>query len=152
MLIKTHLAITAFAVLAFISSAEHKLVFSLVAMASAFIPDIDSRFSVIGRPKIARILQFFTKHRGITHSFTFLLMASVPLALFFPVIALPFFLGYGLHLFADSLTKDGIIPFYPYRKKSSWIIRTGGRTEAALFVFFIIGSLFLIVGKIGGLF
>jgi len=148
MLIKTHLLITLFFVLLFLSAVEQKLIFVVVALIATFIPDVDSRFSTFGRPKIARLLQFFTRHRGITHSFTFLFLITFFLVLFFPVIALPFFLGYGLHLFADSFTVDGITPFHPFRKKSKGRIRTGGKSEVGVLVFFIIADLLLIVGKI----
>lgn len=54
------------------------------------------------------------------------LVITLFFALFFPVISLPFFLGYSLHLFADSFTIQGIKPFYPIKKVSSWKIKTGG--------------------------
>ncbi len=118
MLIKTHLSITIFFILFFINSVEHKLVFVVVALIATYLPDVDSRYSTLGRKKINRILQWFTKHRGMIHSFSFLLTITLFLVLFVPVVALGFFLGYGLHLFADSFTKDGIKPFYPWKKRS----------------------------------
>ena len=148
MLIRTHLAITSFFVLLFISYVEHKWAFVLVAFIATFIPDIDSKFSSLGKKKTFRILQFFIKHRGIFHSFTFLLLITFLWVLFFPIIALGFFLGYGLHLLADSFTVQGIKPFYPYKKKSSWKIRTGGRMEIIFLVSFIIGNLLLLGMKI----
>lgn len=148
MLIRTHLSITLFFILVFISSIEYKLVFVLVALIATFIPDIDSKFSKIGRRKAFRILQFFVKHRGVFHSFTFLLIVSLFFVLFFPIIAFGFFLGYGLHLLADSFTIIGIKPFYPYKKKSSWKIRTGGKSEISIFVFFILADLGLLIIKI----
>jgi len=152
MLIKTHLSITLFFVLFLLSSVEHKLVFVLVALIATFIPDIDSRFSIFGQKKILRILQFFTKHRGIIHSFTFLLIVTLIFVLFYPIVALGFFLGYGLHLLADSFNIRGIKPFYPYKKISKGKIKTGGRSEIIVFVLFIIGDLVLILGKIFSVF
>lgn len=144
MLIKTHLAITLCFVLLFLSFVENKLVFVLVALIATFIPDVDSRYSTVGRRKLARIFQFFTKHRGITHSFIFLLTITFILVLFFPTIALGFFLGYGLHLLADSFTMEGILPLYPLRKKSSGYIRTGGKSEVVVLVVFVILDIFLL--------
>ena len=138
MLIKTHLAITIFFILLFINSVEHKFVFVVVALLATYLPDIDSRYSTLGRKKINRILQWFTKHRGMFHSFSFLLTITLFLVLFFPVVAFGFFLGYGLHLFADSFTPNGIRPFYPCKSKSCGKIRTGGRVETILFGVFII--------------
>ncbi len=144
MLIKTHLSITLFFVLLFILTVEHKLVFAFVALTATFIPDIDSKFSSLGKKKPFRILQFFIKHRGIIHSFTFLLIIALFLVLFLPIAALPFFLGYGLHLLADSFTVKGIKPFYPFNKKSCGKIRTGGKSEIFVFALFVLADLFLL--------
>jgi len=145
MLIKTHLAITLFGILILISSVENKVIFVLVAILATYLADIDSKYSTIGKYKVLRPLQFFIQHRGITHSFSFLILVTIFLALFFPVIALGFFLGYGLHLFADSFTPEGIKPFYPLRKVSKGKIKTGSRTETIVFVFFVIADLGLIL-------
>ena len=126
-----------------ISYVEQKFVFVVVALIATFIPDIDSRFSTLGHRYFARILQFFTKHRGVIHSFSFLFLITFLLVLFFPVLALGFFLGYGLHLFADSFTKEGIEPFYPWKRKSRGFVSTGSKTETGIFVFFLILDLFL---------
>ncbi len=152
MLIRTHLLITVFFILLFISSVEYKLVFVLVALIATYIPDVDSKFSTIGKKKTFRILQFFIKHRGIFHSFTFLIVITLFFVLFFPIIALAFFLGYGLHLLADSFTIRGIKPFYPYKKKSSWKIRTGGKSETSIFLFFLIADFGLLIWRITSLF
>lgn len=148
MLIKTHLAITLFFILLFLSNIEHKLVFVLVALLATFIPDIDFKYSKIGKYKAFRILQFFTKHRGIIHSFTFLIMITLFFVLFFPTIALAFFLGYGLHLLADSFTIKGIKPFYPCKKIASGKIRTGGKFETLIFMSFILANIGLLIVKI----
>ena len=138
MLIRTHLAITLFFILLLLPVIDAKLVFVGVALLATFIPDIDSRFSTIGQKKIARLLQIFTKHRGMIHSFTFLLTITLVLVLFFPVVALGFFLGYASHLFADSFTKEGIAPFWPLKQRTSGFIRTGGYIETIFFVSLIL--------------
>ena len=148
MLIRTHLSITLFFVLLFISVVEYKFAFVLVAFLATFIPDADSKFSTLGKKKSFRILQFFIKHRGMMHSFSFLILVTFFLALFFPIISLGFFLGYGLHLLADSFTVRGVRLFYPLKKKSCGKIKTGKRTETAVFVFFLIGDLGLMMWKI----
>ena len=148
MLIRTHLLITLFFVLIFLSSAENKALFVAVALISAFIPDVDTKFSKLGRKKVFRILQFFVKHRGFLHSFTFLLLAVLLFYLFLPVIVFPFLLGYGLHLIADAFTIQGINPFYPFKKRWSWKIRTGGFLETIFFVVFLIADLVLIFSMI----
>lgn len=148
MLLRTHLAITIFFILFFFSFVNDKIIFIIVALVATFLPDIDSRYSTVGHRKIARILQWFTKHRGIIHSFSFLILITLFLVLFLPVVAFGFFLGYGLHLVSDSFTVEGIRPFYPSKRKASGILRTGGKAETIVFVFFIILSLGLLFVRI----
>ena len=146
MLSRTHLAITGFFVLFFIQRIEgNQLTFVLISFFASLIPDIDSRFSRIGKKKTWRILQFFVKHRGIIHSFIFLFVITGLFVLFFPKIAFPFFLGYGLHLFADCFTLRGVRVFYPSDKRVSGRIKSGGRTETIIFVCLLcLNFLFLI--------
>ena len=155
MMLRTHLAIIGLAILLFlphISDFSDKFVFVVVALAATYLPDIDSAFSTLGRTESARIVQFFVKHRGMLHSFTFCIIISVVFALFLPVMALPFFLGYALHLFSDSFTLEGIKPFWPYRKSSTWRLRTGSLRETSLFVFLVVLDLVLLFFFIVGVF
>lgn len=143
MLLRTHIAIVLFFILLLLPAVNSKFVFVVVALIATILPDVDSRFSKIGHKKIARILQFFTKHRGIVHSFSFLILITFALALFFPIVSLGFFLGYGIHLLADSFTINGIRPFYPSKMKSSGVIRTEGKSETTVFVLFVIIDIFM---------
>ncbi len=152
MLVKTHLAIVLFFILLFIGSVEHEIAFVLMALFATLLPDVDSKYSKLGRKKTFRPLQFFLKHRGIFHSFTFLIVLTLFFALFIPVLAFPFFLGYGIHLFTDSFTVDGIKPFYPYKKSSSGKIRVGSKTETSVFVVFLLMDLFMVIFRISGVF
>jgi inner membrane protein len=145
MLLRTHLAIVLFFILLLLPAVNSKFIFVTIALIATLIPDVDSRFSKIGHKKIARVLQFFTKHRGAIHSFTFLIMITFALALFVPVIALGFFLGYGVHLLADSFTIEGIRPFYPSRMKSSGVVRTDGKSETTVLVLFVILDIFMMI-------
>lgn len=144
MLLRTHLSISIFFILLLLPVVEHKLVFVLTAIIATYIPDIDSRYSKLGRKKIFRILQWMSGHRGMIHSYTFLLTIIVFLVIFVPVLAFGFFLGYGLHLLADSFTIAGIKPFYPLKKISKGIIKTGGRIEIGVFIGLVIGDLMLV--------
>ena len=107
MLIKTHLAITLFFALLFIPFVKWPLLFLVIAMLATYLPDIDSRHSKIGHHFFMRPIQWFAKHRGFVHSFTFLILITIGLALFFPIVSLAFFVGYGSHLVADSFTVEG---------------------------------------------
>lgn len=149
MLIRTHFVITVFAVLLLVSEVEHKFVFAAVALFATLIPDVDSKFSKLGKHKVFRGLQFFVKHRGIFHSFVFLILLTLILFSVFPVVASGFFIGYGLHLFADSFTKQGVCLFYPFsKKKSRGFIRTGGMFEIFIFVLFLFADVCWILLKI----
>ena len=144
MLIKTHILITLFFVLILLNSVENKAVFVIVALIATFIPDIDTKFSKLGKKKVFRPLQFFVSHRGFLHSFIFLGLITLIFYLFWPILIFGFVLGYGSHLLADSLTIQGIKPFYPFKTRIKGKIKTGGRLEVALFVGFLIVDLWLI--------
>ena len=150
MLIKTHLAITLFFVLLLLPFVSHKIIFIAVSLLATYIPDIDSSNSKLGRKIIFRPLQFFIKHRGFFHSFTFLFLITFIFLGIFPIIVPGFFVGYASHLFADSLTINGIIPFFPWKRKISWKIRTGSWIEKILFFLFLVADFFLIVKYILG--
>ena len=116
MMIKTHLAITLFFVLLFVPFVKWPLLFLVIALFATYLPDIDSKHSKIGRHFFLRPFQWFAKHRGFVHSFTFLSLITLGLVFFFPLISLAFFVGYGSHLIADSFTIEGIKPFHPWKK------------------------------------
>jgi len=143
MLIRTHLAFIVLALILFVGRVNNPIFFIFIALIATMLPDVDSAFSTVGHHRIFGFLQFFVKHRGVIHSFTFCVLVSVLLAVFWPITALPFFLGYGLHLFVDSFTQEGIMPFWPYRKRSSWKLRTGGIVESTLFLFLVLLDIFL---------
>lgn len=145
MLIRTHIAITVFFVFLFLPHITNKFLFIAVAIIAAFIPDVDSGFSTLGRGAVFKPMQFFVRHRSFIHSFTFCLLVSIILAVFLPQISLAFFLGYSLHLLSDSFTKEGITAFWPYKKISSGFLRTGGRIETSVFLIFLILDLLLLI-------
>lgn len=145
MLLRTHLALVVFAIILFVGHVNNQLLFVFVTLVATMLPDIDSAFSTLGRKRGFRILQFFVVHRGPIHSFSFCILISLVLAFFFPVVSFGFFLGYGLHLFVDSFTKEGIIPFWPYPRKSNWRLKTGSLLEGSLFLIFVFLDLILAV-------
>lgn len=145
MMLKTHLALSVLVSLMFVSSVSNKGIFLAVLLIATIIPDIDTGFSTAGKNVFLKPLQFFVRHRGILHSFTFCVVVSFLIAYFFPSISLAFFLGYGFHLFLDSFTQEGIMPFWPWSKKSSGIFRTGGRAETSVFVILLILDLVMII-------
>ena len=148
MLSRTHLLITLFFVLIFLNGVENKFVFVLTAIVATYIPDIDSKTSKIGRKKEFRFFQFFIKHRGVLHSLNFFFLISIFIYIYFPFLFQGFFLGYLSHLFADSLTIQGIYLFYPIKKKIHFKIRTGKNLEDFLYVFFLVLDSILFIGHI----
>ena len=134
---RTHLIIALFFVLLFIADMPNKIVFASVALIAAILPDIDTANSKLGRHTLFRFLQFFVKHRGVIHSFTLCILISVIFSYFIPVLAFPFFLGYGLHLLADSFTLEGIQPFWPLKYHVNGAMETGRYAEKSLFFVFI---------------
>jgi len=148
MLFRTHIAIAIFFILLFLSKIEHKITFVLILFAAAIIPDIDTRFSKIGKKKIFRLLQFFVKHRGLFHSFLFLIFITIILVLFVPIVSLPFFLGYSSHLMLDSFTIEGIYPFYPLKKRIFGSVKTGGKNEIILLIIIVLISIAMIITKV----
>lgn len=119
-----------------------KAVFIFVVLVSSLLPDIDSASSCFGKKIVFRPLQFFVKHRGVLHSFTFLFFVSYVLYIFYPSILVPFILGYGGHLLADMVTVAGIVPFWPLRIKFRGFIRTGKFFENFLFFFLVLADIY----------
>tara|TARA_Y100000310_G_C20393143_1_gene673770 strand:- start:242 stop:694 length:453 start_codon:yes stop_codon:yes gene_type:complete len=147
MLLKTHLSFAILIIILFLEHVNSKFIFVGLVLVATVLPDLDSGFSSWGRHLIFRPLQFFTKHRGIIHSFTFGVFVSIILAVLWPIAALGFFIGFSVHLICDSFTVDGIQPFWPLKQKSSGFIRSGGRIEESLFfsLIFVDVILFFIV-------
>lgn len=145
MMLKTHLAIALSAIMLMIGAVEYKFAFVAITLVATLLPDIDSGFSTLGRKVIFRPIQFFTKHRGVIHSFTLCIIVSLFFAVYFPLFALPFFLGYGLHLIVDSFTSEGIKAFWPLKKEFKGPVRVGGTIENALFVGFCIADVILFI-------
>ena len=138
MMLRTHITIVILAILLFVSHVKYQILFIIVALTATILPDIDCMYSTVGKSKIFRPLQFFIKHRSIIHSFTIAIILSFILAFLIPVIALPFFLGYSLHVFVDAFTKEGVMPFWPWKKTSFGFLKTGGRIESSIFMVFAV--------------
>ena len=145
MIKRTHLAIGMGLMLLFLPHINYKLIFIPTVLIVSLLPDIDSTSSYYGQNSFLRPLQFFVKHRGILHSFTFCILASILFALFLPVLAFPFFLGYAGHLFADSFTKEGITLFWPFKRTSEGFLATGGRIESSIYFTIIIVNILLLI-------
>ena len=155
MLLRTHIAISLLGILVLFSLFPDLLewtVFVLVVLIATVFPDIDCETSKLGRRGIFRPFQFFIKHRGFLHSFTFVLILVVLgfifLESFRREITFGVLIGYGLHLIADSFTKNGVRLFYPLsKKKFKGKIRSGGKREIAVLSVVLGVDLILIILK-----
>lgn len=135
---KTHLLIGLAFALLFLPNVNSKLIFFPIVLICSLLPDIDSPNSQYGNQWFLRPLQFVSKHRGMLHSLSFCILVSLAFAFILPILALPFFLGYSSHLLSDSFTKDGITPFWPWKKISEGIVRTGRKIEKGIFLVFLV--------------
>lgn len=145
MIIKTHLVIGLAVFLFFVGHVNSKVILFFSVIFATMLPDIDSTNSFIGHYRIFRPLQVFTRHRGMLHSFSFCFLASLIVAIVFPKAGLGFFLGYSFHLLADSFTIDGIRPFWPSQIEISGFVRSGGKFDGLLYVFFVLLDVLLII-------
>jgi len=144
-MIRTHVMIGLAAALFLLTSVENKLVFLPVVLLASALPDLDTAHSSVGSKWYFRPLQFFTTHRGVMHSLTICFVISMAFAFYIPVLALPFFLGYSLHLVGDSFTIDGIRPFWPLKKEVEGRVRTGGVFESGIFYSAVLVNILLFV-------
>lgn len=133
---------TLFSILFLIEHVNYKIAFFVVALIAGVMPDLDSGF---GNKGGLRILKFLSNQGGVLHSLTFCILVTIVLAAYLPIYALPFFLGYSLHLFADSFTVEGIRPFWPLHHESKGPLRAGSSFESALFIGFCIVDFVLVV-------
>jgi len=141
---KTHLVIGLFAALFFLPYVNNKIVFFPVVLIASLIPDLDT---IIFPEKDYRILKILKSehYKNFMHSYTFCIFLSAILAFFYPVLALPFFIGYSFHLFFDSLTVHGIAPFWPFKVKTKGFILPGGIAEKTITVIFGFLSILLVL-------
>lgn len=148
---RTHLVIGVFLILLFIPVvAFNKMLFIGVVLLSTFLPDMDMSKSYLGKYKILRPLQWVVKHRGAFHSFTFAVFLTFIFMFEYPVLALPFFLGYAGHLIGDALTPDGIRPWWPLEGEIKWRIRTGGKREKIIFYVVVLANIVLFIRLFAG--
>lgn len=144
MLRRTHLALglaLAFYFLPVIKS--DKLIFFAVVIVASMLPDIESGFSSPGKKMFG--LKTGAHKNYLLHTYTLLIPVTIIIALYYPTIALPFFVGYSFHLFIDSFSPQGIRPFWPFKTLSKGSISPGGKIDKVLFYTFVGASaLFLL--------
>ena len=134
MLGKTHIAFALLvAIVALDFVAANALVFVFVAVVAALLPDLDVKNSTLSRN--FPFLSWFSKHRGMLHSFLAAVVGYFLISLFSEMYGIAFFLGYCSHLVLDLLTPQGVVLFAPF---SGWrfrgFLKTGSFEERMLFL------------------
>ena len=141
---RTHLTFALMLGLIFIGFVDNKILFIPIVLIASLMPDIDSTKSFIGNRWYFRPMQWFMKHRGMLHSLSFCILASLGISFLFPESAFPFFLGYSSHLMGDAITKEGIRPLWPFEGEIRGRIRTGGRVEVIALLSLVVINLCLL--------
>jgi len=147
MLFKTHIVFSLavyFLLSYYVAMPFYILIF--VLLATAFV-DIDIKNSKAGNRWYLRPLQWFTKHRGVLHSFIVGGLLSLIIGGVSLWAGFGFFVGYISHLFLDCLTVSGVALFWPLKFKIKGFVRSGGIIEQVVFVLLLLGNIF-VVGKI----
>lgn len=139
MLFRTHLAFSLLLslVLIRILEIEKPILFTIVLLIFAILPDLDQHNSKISK-KIGifnLLFRLFSKHRGLLHSvWPPIVISSLLFCLKQELISYAVLFGYFSHLITDSLTLKGTSPFYPLsKKKVRGFIRVGSIIENIIF-------------------
>ena len=147
MMFKTHLFFALFiSLLIFEYFNLNPLLFILILVFSASLPDIDHSKSFIGRKVkiLSFLINFIFGHRKLIHSLFFVLIITLIIRIFSNYY-LAFFIGYVSHLFLDLLTKQGLRIFYPFKFKVHGFIKTNGLIEKLFLLFLIIVDIVYII-------
>lgn len=171
MLRRTHLAVGLCSTAIFIKEPKDIFIVGLFTAIGSLIPDIDApAASIVKRFKyitlvvtISLIYIYFTdniipfvflailviygtcaKHRTFTHSPLGLLAFSLCIYFIEPMAGVYFFIGYVLHLFADSLTPMGVPLLYPFIKKYYSLnkLKTGSNDDKMIGYMCLLGYIY----------
>ena len=137
---------------------------AFAAAAASLLPDADHPKSLLGRRLggVSRHLNRRFGHRGFLHSLAALVLVAVLLGASLssisgnPAIGVAVFVGFGSHLFADTMTLGGVQLFWPHRGiavfpgRDEYRVVTGSGSETAFFVVvFVLALLFFFVSRTG---
>ncbi len=131
MLAKTHLVIGALIIVFFYKFLS--LTYPVLLLCSALIlffslaPDLDTGNSSLG--KHLWFLNWLVKHRGFFHSLTPVVLLSAVTYVFSPALFYAVLSSYSAHLFADSISKEGITPLWPSKFRIKGFVKVGGVFE-----------------------
>jgi len=142
MIKRTNLALGVSVALFFIPHVNHKFVFFVTVLVSTLIPEFNFSLSKSGF-KGTRHISFLRK---LLRTYITPTIISIILAFAYPILALPFFLGYSFTLSLDAFSKEGIQPFWPLSKKhTSGHITSGRKSDTVLFYALVIFDIALLI-------
>ena len=143
---KTNLAVSLGAALYFLPHVNSKAIFFIVVLVSSLLPDARQIMSLRrGSLKYANSESppFLDK---IMKNYLTAMIASIFFALFYPIFALPFFVGYSFTLLLNAFSRDGLMLFWPLsRKRVNGRVATGGTIDATIFYIFILVDIALLI-------
>jgi inner membrane protein len=127
-------------------SGGNELIFFLLVLLGALLPDIDEPDSTINKwfGFIGIITGKIFSHRGFLHSlFFFILVALLIKFVSSNYYAYAILLGYISHIIGDGLSRQGVRVFWPFNFKLKGPLKVGSWLE-----FFITLAMFLLVIKV----
>lgn len=123
----------------------NQILFMFLILLGAALPDIDHPESKIGSR--IKVVGFLFEHRGFFHSLFAVLLVYLLLLYYMSSVSYSAYIfalvaGYLSHILADSVTKEGIMPFHPISKfRISGFIRTGRGFEYIILILVLAFSL-----------
>jgi inner membrane protein len=148
MIFRTHISFAFLVSLLFLDSfGGNKLLFVVIVLLSAGLPDIDHPNSKYGKKFwfLSKPFNFLFGHRKLFHSLTLIIILSFLIWKFFGSYWEPFAIGYISHLILDGFTLEGINFIYPIKQlRLSGFIETGKKQESLLFWLFVVIDLMLL--------
>lgn len=145
MMYRTHFALALGVALYFLPYIKEPFIFLPIVILSSFLPDIWIILTTINTPKQVKHATTLSRSGGIFKTYTLCIPITILLAAFYPILALPFFLGYSFNLVLDAFSTKGITPFWPFKRKLSGKIMPGGRIDHAMFYLFILFDIALLI-------
>ncbi len=145
MLFWTHLTVAAifFLLLRLFTPEGYILLIAFLVFLGSIFPDIDESHSKISQWSgiVGKFLTFFATHRGFYHAIWLYLLLSILLSYFFSwPYGLAFFLGSLSHICADSLTRMGVAPLYPFSQQ-----RIFGPVKVGSWMEYVVLGLFVLI-------
>ncbi|MEK6822471.1 MAG: metal-dependent hydrolase [Nanoarchaeota archaeon] len=150
---RTHLAIgllVALLLLPFVS-ADRAILFVLLVLAGAILPDIDHGGSMINNLlPITKVVPWFFAHRGFFHSvFPPLIIYGLTAWLGAAWVGVYIAIGYISHLASDACTHLGVNLLHPLsRFQIKGFMRTGGIAEFFVFILVVALDALVAVGRL----